>query len=136
MLTLMTAQTPIPDTSYEVAVPDVVAESVDGELLVVNLDSGVYFRGGPAVAAVWNGLAEGASAGNFGGRSSAEVLSFIEVLLAEGLIRPRAGTATTINLVAIPDGPLVLDRHDDLADMLALDPVHDVDTQVGWPHRA
>ena len=28
-----------------------------------------------------------------------------------------------------------LERYEDIADIIAMDPVHDIDTTKGWPHR-
>jgi hypothetical protein len=32
-------------------------------------------------------------------------------------------------------GPADLDVYSDLADLIAMDPVHEIDTLTGWPHR-
>jgi hypothetical protein len=123
---------------YEAATPDVVAEAIEGELLVVNLDTGVYFRGDCAATAAWEALTSGALPEQIGGRSQAEVRAYVDELLKHGLIRPRASNDDIENAAVsatLPDGKLTLERFDDLADMLALDPVHDVDAEQGWPTR-
>ena len=50
---------------YEAAVPDVVSEDIEGELLVINLATGVYFRGQGASAQAWKALSSGVPAEQF-----------------------------------------------------------------------
>lgn len=120
---------------YEMATPDVIAECLDGELLIVNLATGVYFRGAVAAAHAWAALTSGADPD-----ASPELSAFAEQLLTEGLIRVR-GAAGSDNVVSnsqgqatpAPAGPLELERFEDLQDMLVMDPIHDVDPVAGWP---
>lgn len=121
---------------YEAALPDVIADAIDEELLIVNLDTGVYFRAGPAVAAIWQALNRGHTPAELSGRPQAEIAAIIQELVANGLLRESAAAGAPRGSVLIPPGELALERHDDLADMLALDPVHDVDPDAGWPQRA
>lgn len=121
---------------YESATPDVVAEAIEGELLVVNLDTGVYFRGDCSAAAAWEALTSGVSLDQIVGRSRTEISAYVHELLEHGLIRLRTSEFTEqpkIVTVPLPDGKLTLERFDDLQDMLALDPVHDIDAENGWP---
>ena len=123
---------------YEAATPDVVAEALEGELIVINLDTGVYFQGDRAATTAWEAVISGVSLDQISGRTQPELTSFVNELLQHGLIRPRGPesrpSVQPVNLV-VPDGKLTMRRFDDLADMLALDPVHDVDAVQGWPTR-
>jgi hypothetical protein len=56
----------------------------------------------------------------------------------EGLIRPAERPAERLNASTGQSRqfvPPVLERYDDMEDLLLLDPVHDVDAQ-GWPQPA
>lgn len=118
---------------YEMAAPDVIAESLDGEVLIVNLATGVYFRGDADVARVWTVVTSGSTPAVTDGTAQ-QVEAFIGELLAEGLIRERAAAASGAPVsVEIPPGPFQLEKFEDLQDMLALDPIHDVDPNAGWP---
>lgn len=118
---------------YEMAAPDVIAESLDGEVLIVNLATGVYFRGDADVARVWTVVTSGSTPAVTDGTAQ-QVEAFIGELLAEGLIRERAAAASGASVsVEIPPGPFQLEKFEDLQDMLALDPIHDVDPNAGWP---
>ena len=122
---------------YEAAVPDVVSEDIEGELLVINLATGVYFRGQGASAQAWKALSSGVPVEQFDAASQAAVRAFVAELLADGLIRALPGTEAPASMttVSLSDSTLRLERFEDLADMLALDPVHDVDPKAGWPFR-
>jgi hypothetical protein len=34
-----------------------------------------------------------------------------------------------------PFAPPMLEKYDEIADIIAMDPIHDVDPDKGWPHR-
>jgi hypothetical protein len=66
------------------------------------------------------------------------ITTFIEQLLAEKLIAPNGGIPDPqpwSPQFSSPFSPPVLDRFDDLRDLLFLDPVHDV-SDAGWPVQA
>ena len=62
--------------------------------------------------------------------------NFLEQLAIEGLI--LEGTPTTVEALSAPVTrqsftPLALEIYTDMADLLALDPIHDVSPVDGWP---
>ena len=119
---------------YEIAAPDVIAESLDGEVLIVNLATGVYFRGDSEAAHAWTAVTSGSLPASGNGSSAAHLKAFVDELVAEGLIRERPATDPPMPEPAeLPTGPFRLERFEDLQDMLALDPIHDVDPNTGWP---
>lgn len=127
------------DQEHELRTPAVISDEVDGEVLAIDLDRGIYYVVPPAAVGVWRALTTGTPARALcAGRPVAqqrELTEFLDRLLDAGLVRP-AGTAptTTPGDPVVWDGaPLVLEAHDDLADLLGLDPVHDADEAAGWP---
>lgn len=121
---------------YEIAAPDVIAESLDGEVLIVNLATGVYFRGDSEAANAWTAVTSGSLPASGNGSSDEHLEAFVAELVAEGLIRERGTTASPVPEPAeLPTGPFRLERFEDLQDMLALDPIHDVDPNTGWPQQ-
>ena len=139
---------------YKVNAPDVAWEAFDGEVVIINLQSGHYFSARGSAALIWQALAAGASpaeidvrmASAFDAPASAmqgPVGAFIGDLLERALIVPRpaeeAGTAQPPPDGApaapkVPFSPPVLDTYADMQDILLLDPIHEVDDQ-GWPHQ-
>lgn len=125
---------------FRVAAPQVVGDVVDGEAIVVDLGSGRYHRLVGAGALVWQAVAEGRTPPTTG-----PVGGLVAALLEAGLIVPEsdagdravvagAADAGAADWPAIEDdGRLALESFDDLADMLLLDPIHEVDPDAGWP---
>lgn len=118
---------------YEIAAPDVISETLDGEVLIVNLATGVYFRGDSEAARVWQALISGVQPDRLRATDEAQVQDFVALLIENGLIRPSDGEPLA-DAVDLGEVSLRLERFDDLQDMLALDPIHDVDSALGWPH--
>ncbi len=121
---------------YEIATPDVIAESLDGEVLIINLSTGVYFRGDSSTSQAWTAAISGSIAAPDTSQETQPLQTFIETLLAEGLIRECTSDEPCETLtIELPSGPFQLEKFEDLQDMLALDPVHDVDPNTGWPQQ-
>ena len=127
--------------------PAVITESIDGEALVVNLESGCYYSlRGPAEE-IWTLLLAGATAEEAAAAiapaysvgpetAGAGVDALLEQLLADALVVHREDLARD-------DAPTLrggawtqpaLEKYTDMQELLALDPVHDVDAAEGWPN--
>lgn len=114
---------------YRVRAPQVVADVVDGEAIVVDLASGRYHRLTGAGADVWQALIDGCPPPSAGAAAD-----LVAALLAAELIEPDPGAAGPAEWPAVvEDGSLALESFEDLADMLLLDPIHDADPDLGWP---
>lgn len=135
-----------------------VHQTVDGEVLIIDVQGGAYFclRGGAAL--LWPLLVGGAARATLlaaaeaafdgpAGDIGASVSEFIDRLTAESILRPvtrAAANGTAVPMAAptappmapltkIPFAPLTIERYDDMRDLLTLDPVHDV-ADSGWPN--
>jgi hypothetical protein len=135
---------------FIVSRPDVVASTVDGEVVAINLATGSYYNIAGSGTAVWATVDQVASTDEVIARLAhryeqpvekiAEAVTpFMDELLAEGLIRP-AGDAQTgqraddpLSEVDSAFSPPVLEKFTDMEDLLLVDPVHDV-SERGWPH--
>lgn len=144
---------------YRINAPMVVAERVDDEVILINLESGHYYTLVDAGAVIWTALANGGTASDaiahvsdrYSGEASAiedGVSSLIAELTAESLIVPVAGDDTHNgggagspsgpDLHSAPNGtprPFVaprVEKYIDMQNLLALDPVLEVD-ESGWP---
>ena len=137
---------------------NVVAEEVDGEVIVIDFSTGSYYSLTGAGSEVWAMLEDGATAAEITARLEAlheaepgaipeAVVAFLGkleefhlVALAAadeaGAERTASGGATTA-----PDGsrpafaPPVLERYTDMQDYFLLDPIHEVSPE-GWPKPA
>ncbi len=134
---------------FRINSPSIVNETIDGEVVMINLDTGSYYSADKAGAVIWTWINEGRSVGEIlsllGERydsAPAEIASathaFIQSLAAESLIVPTAQTPAARAPMPTPSrSPFVaptLEKYDDMKDLLLADPIHDVDAS-GWPHR-
>lgn len=129
--------------------PDVVAEVIDGEAVLINFDTGSYYSLDGAGAAIWQILAEGASAEGVVKRLEARyesqrddiretAMALIAELKGEGLIvetetEPQPGRMSDPPTSKIPFEAPSLNKFTDMQEMLLLDPIHDVG-ETGWPY--
>ena len=125
--------------------PEVVDESVDGEVLIVHLGTGAYYSSRGTGDAIWQLIASGATAaeaaaavanGSGSDRALRSVGRFVAQLAAEGLIRPRNAPPVGAPPVEAA-GPFTepeLEKFTDMQELLLLDPIHDVDDATGWPN--
>lgn len=133
--------------SILVNAPQVVSETIDGEAIIMHHGSGRYFDISGSGAVIWSAIEQGQPATQIAAHlaaafplaqaeAAAIVDGFLDTLAAHDLIRtdpaaaPRAASPPPHS--PTPFTVPVLGVHDDLADMLLLDPIHDVDV-VGWP---
>ena len=139
---------------YRINEPHVVAEVIDGEAIVVNLDSGNYFSLRETATSIWQALVAGNTSPEVSrmmGREyagepdaiKAAIQTFIERLLQEGLIQavessgsePPLTENESAGLSADGKAPFrnpEIEKFTDMADLLLLDPIHEVGAQ-GWP---
>lgn len=137
---------------FRVNTPTVTHETIDGEAVIINLDSGNYYSLVDVGSFIWGLVEKGASAievqdvvlrtheGN-----AADVDRGVQDLLAqlqqENLIVP-VDEARELDLseVLTPSNghekpsfnPPLLHKYSDMQELLLLDPIHDVD-DAGWP---
>jgi hypothetical protein len=138
---------------YRANTPQLVDETVDGEALIMDMVTGTYYSCAGPSATAWNGLKDGWEVDDVAATISStyevpetkarrDVRRFADELLQEGMLVERDGQAppvgeTVLGLRRAADegyGGLSIEKHTDLADLLLLDPVHDV-TEAGWPHQ-
>jgi hypothetical protein len=133
--------------TYRTNAPSVVAEAVDGEVMVIDLDSGTYYNLCDVAADVWEGLDAGATVDQCvatateryeapDGEVDRGVRAFVAALEEAGLIVAEPGRAGA----APPSGgadrrPFVaprLEPYVELQNLIQLDPILEQDEQ-GWP---
>jgi hypothetical protein len=131
---------------YVVASKDIVFESFDGEAVVLDLSTGRYFGFSDSGSRIWQALSSGVAAHALIGQSAggatiglAELDGFISQLLEFGLLAPAADTPAQpvsgdlLAGLAQTSEPIKVEVHDDLADLILVDPIHEVEEPQGWP---
>ena len=132
----------------------------DGEVAVINLLTGRYYSLTGSAPALWPRLVDGATIGELAAFAEASftptatsvlraVEAFVATLELEGLVdtndtgasdvvAPTAPEATGARVASDALPPFtepLIERFDDLEELILLDPVHDVG-DLGWPHAA
>ena len=136
--------------------PTVVGQVIDGEAVVINLQTGAYYSLVGSAAAIWEALErelppsllrDSLEAQFWTSRDEIDrtLEEFVEVLRGEGLIVDSVGTpapAAGDAVAALPPPsartafePPVLAKYTDMQELLLLDPIHDTD-DAGWPQPA
>jgi hypothetical protein len=141
-------------TRLRVNAPQVIHETIDGEVIIINLASGNYYSAKGCGADVWDVIQQSRSAvpeivaavaarfARPAGEIEADVVRFLDQLRAEDLVaddvdgEPGSPALELVRTNGDRSGrvfePPVLEKYTDMQDLVLLDPVHEVDT-AGWP---
>ena len=121
-------------------------DTIDGETVLIDSEKGHLFLFLGVGPQVWQRLIAGVSldalvnevTARYGAAAAAPTRSFLEALLQAQMLRndlaPSAAPAS-----ASTDWPETfvaptLERYDQIADIISMDPIHEVDPNKGWPH--
>ncbi len=135
---------------YRVNSQDIMHETIDGEVVIVNLDSGAYYAFDGSGEYIWDRLSQdGASQEQLVveleprfhapvQEISAAVESFLAQLLDEALIVVAEDAAAFAPAAAMeePAAEFVapqLNKYTDMEALLLADPIHEVEPD-GWPN--
>lgn len=126
------------DTKYEIGQARLEINQIDGELIVLNLDSGCYYTINGSGIDFWQLVQDGlsveqivaAAVSHYGvddGAVRSELVSFCEKLVDEEVFAltsadSAAGDAANYSAWRPEFEPAVIARYDDLVDSFALDP--------------
>ena len=114
--------------------PGVVSDTVDGVTIAIDLDNGAYYQFSGDASLILQALPGVDPDVLVSEINGVRVGSFVDELVDLGLLEVRdvaRGESTPIEFVG--DG-LSFQTFTDLAHILMLDPIHDVDPPMGWPH--
>lgn len=136
---------------FRVNTPNVTHEIIDGEAVIINLDSGSYYSLVGVGATVWDLVYQRAPlneivtaiANTYAGDAAEierSVNELFEQLRVENLVVPDESESPIAPLTATPNlnghktpfHPPALQKFTDMQELLLLDPIHDVD-DMGWP---
>jgi len=130
--------------------PRIISETLDDEIIAINMRSGAYYSLRGLGACIWSRLSAGTATDDLVGeledhyreiQVASPVNEFLARLAAEDLVREVqpdvAATASDVPLLPLPElfEPPDFERFTDMENLLLLDPVHEIDER-GWPHRA
>jgi len=141
---------------FRINSPKVIHETIDGETVIVNLDSGNYYSLDAIGADIWDAIGKSISVDQIiedissrytGEQTEIEsaIHNFVDELLHEALISPLEGACPEpgdghkfpANKEGSGKQPLftvpALQKYSDMQELLLLDPIHEVD-DTGWPN--
>ncbi|SMB22407.1 conserved protein of unknown function [Sterolibacterium denitrificans] len=133
---------------YQVNSPRIAHETLDGETIVIDTQTGFYYTLDGHAATIWQALAGGVSSTEVIGAyvqaglfQEEAIREFIDRLLAAELLlkSENAMGHKAFSLPALPlETPriLTLKTHSDLQELIELDPIHEVDPTQGWPMKS
>lgn len=129
---------------------NVVHETIDGEVIAIDLGSGSYYSLSGSAPVVWELLETGAGAAEIGAALAARFAAepgTIEAAVEDLLTRLREnGLIVAVETAAPPQAPEPADQpeafvapvfelYTDMKDYFLLDPIHEVNP-TGWPKPA
>lgn len=134
--------------NYTLRSRDVVTESIDGEVVIIDLDSGSYFSLEGCGGYIWECLVSGMSTASILSRlqsafpEEADSLGAKFNVLLESLLEADLIVTTdeqTETVSAMPNLPkncdqMVMQCYTDMQELLMLDPIHEVE-EAGWPKK-
>jgi hypothetical protein len=131
------------NSRYAVPGAGVVSEAFDGDIVVLDLDSGRYFSFTDSGCALWEALVEGIAPvallheGNVYTKDDVEkfVQELIEFRLVAAIAEPATSEVSEAMGAKLSQAKekLEISVYDDLADLFLFDPIHDVEEGAGWP---
>jgi hypothetical protein len=128
---------------YRINTPKVIHQVFGSEVVVVNLETGIYYSVRGSGVDLWQAIEEGISAETvmkqFNGTADPEKISaFLTELQREQLILPTAEEISAAP--ALPSSGKTFadprfEKFTDMREMLLIDPIHELD-ENGWPKRS
>jgi hypothetical protein len=141
------------ETRFRINTENVVDETVDGEVIAIDLANGSYYSLSGCGPAIWDLLSSGgASAAEIGAALEARFEAepgAVDAVVEDLLVRLRESAlilAADDAVAPARPGPVrngsreqfvapVFERYTDMKDYFLLDPIHEVDP-AGWPRPA
>jgi len=136
---------------YSINHSKLVSETIDGEAIIVHLETGAYYSLRGSAALIWDQLLEGDTLSHLTSYLEeqveavsepleADLAAFLSDLQAEGLVilvegQQKSGqNSVKIGQKSAYVKPMV-DKFTDMSDLLLLDPIHQVEDEEGWPFK-
>lgn len=125
----------------------IVAEEFDNEIVLIDVERGLYFSLQGAAIDLWRAFSIERSVGDvlkaFGaqvvGADHPALQDIIGKMEENGLLTATAhqpaASSVPIRFLSLLFVAPVLEVYSDLAELIAIDPVHEVDAASGWPLR-
>ena len=136
-----------------VSTKNAIAETIEGEVIIIHLGTGAYYSLRDAGAEIWAAIEQGATRSEivdwletrYEGTEEemdAAVGRVVDELRVEGLVENASEDGRPSPPPPVTDGAArkefsapSLEKHTDMQDLILIDPVHEVEAR-GWPYTA
>ncbi|MBC8040474.1 MAG: PqqD family peptide modification chaperone [Opitutaceae bacterium] len=126
--------------SYKINEEALSHELIDGEVVIIQFDSGNYYSLSGSAALIWQCFVSPASLADLPSLFSAppsgasdELAAFVGELVQEGLLSTAEASTPVAPASPVPYSKPVLNKYTDMQQLLLADPLHEVQ-ETGWPH--
>jgi hypothetical protein len=140
---------------FQINTPNVISESIGGEVVIVNLEKGYYYSLVKTGATIWAEIEKGHSLEGIVNQIYSQydaplseiqesVINFLEKLETAEIIIPKVNEDDTLSSESntvqndhqekLKFEPPILETYTDMEELLLLDPIHEVDDGKGWPN--
>lgn len=121
-------------------------DTIDGETVLIDTQKGHLFLFTGIGPQIWGRLGSGISpeslvdevTSRYGEGAAAPTRAFLEALRVAEMLRGDAPAgqppAVDVSWPSVFVAP-ALEQYDQIADIISMDPIHEVDSSRGWPHR-
>lgn len=131
---------------FQLKSPPTIMEIIDGEAILINGEKGTYYNLSPQATLIFEAILNGCSLeelftlNNLESKVCDHVYAIIDKLISEDILIEIESTkrkkASPIELnIKNYNKDIVFTIYEDMQDMLALDPIHEVDEVIGWPSK-
>jgi hypothetical protein len=122
-------------------------DTIDGETVLIDSEKGYLFLFLGIGPQLWEHLLAGTSdealvnevTARYGAAAAAPTRAFLDALEQAQMLRnePSPSAAPASASTAWPETFVAptLERYDQIADIISMDPIHEVDPNKGWPHH-
>ncbi len=114
--------------TYRIDRNKAISETLDGETIIINLETGTYYSMNEAGTAVWDAIGKELPINV----TESFVTDFLVFLERENLIANLSESESELSACFTANEKPVIEKYSDMQEMLLADPIHDVDT-AGWP---
>lgn len=114
--------------TYTINTSKAISETLDGETIIINLETGSYYSMNPAGTALWSAIASGKTIPT----DNPIIANFLTMLATDGLITETEAQNNELADTTVFANPNI-EKYTDMQEMLLADPIHDVET-AGWPN--
>jgi hypothetical protein len=135
------------DVRYRINSARIAAETIEGEVVIVNFVTGAYYSLNGLAAEIWGWMTDGHSVAEITGHLRSvdaeleigKIEEFVAAIVHDDLLEVDTVSAAPKSLLSPPAATApfaapVLEKHDDMRELILLDPIHEVG-ESGWPHR-